>query len=65
MGIFQHPCLIRGIVRTAKGSFVVTRGLVEAPDEVGESLGWRPVDDDQKSAEPSTSRPRRSDDPAG
>jgi hypothetical protein len=51
MSIFQHPCLIRGIVTTAKGSFVITRGLVEAPDEVGESLGWLPVaDDEQKPA---------------
>jgi hypothetical protein len=29
---------------------------VEAPDEVGESLGWLPVGDDEKPAEPSTSR---------
>ena len=54
--IFQHPCLNRGIVTTAKGSFVITRGLVEAPDDVGESLGWLPVGDDEKPAEPSTSR---------
>jgi hypothetical protein len=23
---------------------VVSRGLVEVPDELGESLGWRPAD---------------------
>ena len=44
MGMFQHPHLIRGIARTPKGAFVVSRGLVEVPDEVGESLGWRPAD---------------------
>lgn len=27
------------------GAFEVTRGLIEAPDEVGEALGWVPVDD--------------------
>lgn len=44
MGMFEHPHLIRGIVRTAQGAFVVSRGLVELPDELGESLGWRPAD---------------------
>jgi hypothetical protein len=43
MGMFQHPHLMRGIVRTAQGAFVVSRGLVEVPDELGESLGWRPA----------------------
>lgn len=40
MALFRHPHLIRGIVHTSKGSFAVSRGLVEVPDEVGESLGW-------------------------
>jgi hypothetical protein len=44
MTVFHHPHLTRGIVKTAKGSFVIVRGLVEAPDEIGESLGWMPVD---------------------
>lgn len=44
MSVFRHPHLTRGIVKTAKGAFVVSRGLVDAPDEVGEALGWRPVD---------------------
>ena len=44
VGMFQHPHLIRGIVRTEKGAFVVTRGLVEVPDEIGEFFGWRPAD---------------------
>jgi hypothetical protein len=44
MGIFQHPHLTRGIVKTPKGAFVITRGLVEVPDELGEALGWRPAE---------------------
>jgi hypothetical protein len=50
MRVFQHPHLTRGIVTTAKGSFIVTRGLVEMPDEIGEALGWRPVDADDDAA---------------
>ncbi len=46
MGVFQHPHLTRGLVKTAKGAFVISRGLVDMPDEIGESLGWRPVDPD-------------------
>ena len=48
MSVFQHPHLTRGIVKTSKGAFVITRGLVEVPDEIGESLGWRPVGLDQQ-----------------
>jgi hypothetical protein len=44
MAMFQHPHLTRGVVRTHKGSFVITRGLVSAPDEIGDSLGWRRID---------------------
>jgi hypothetical protein len=44
MSVFQHPHLSRGIVKTAVGAFVISRGLVEMPDEIGESLGWRAVD---------------------
>jgi hypothetical protein len=49
MSVFQHPYLTRGIVQTEKGAFTVSRGRVEIPDELGESLGWQPVDraDDQ------------------
>jgi hypothetical protein len=46
MSIFQHPHLTRGIVKTPKGAFVISRGLVEMPADIGESLGWRQVDDD-------------------
>ena len=44
MSVFLHPHLTRGIVKTPKGAFVIVRGLVEAPDEIGESLGWHPVE---------------------
>jgi hypothetical protein len=44
MAVFHHPHLTRGIVKTAKGSFVIVRGLVDVPDEIGESLGWQPID---------------------
>jgi hypothetical protein len=40
MGLFKHPHLTRGIVKTPQGAFVISRGLVEMPDELGESLGW-------------------------
>jgi hypothetical protein len=46
MAVFQHPHLTRGVVITPKGAFVVTRGFVTAPDEIGDSLGWRRVDDE-------------------
>jgi hypothetical protein len=46
MSTFQHPHLTRGVIQTPHGAFVVSRGRVEMPDEIGESLGWRPVDRD-------------------
>ena len=44
MSMFQHPHLTRGVVQTAKGAFMISRGLVDLPDEIGESLGWRQVE---------------------
>jgi hypothetical protein len=44
MAVFQHPHLTRGVVTTPRGSFVISRGFVSAPDEIGEALGWRRVD---------------------
>ena len=49
MSLFQHPHRVRGIVQTEKGAFTVVRGLVEMPDDVGEALGWRPVDSNDRS----------------
>jgi hypothetical protein len=40
MGIFRHPHLVRGIVHTSHGAFVIVRGLVDLPDEIGEALRW-------------------------
>jgi len=50
MSFFKHPHITRGIVCTAHGSFVVTRGIVEASDEIGEALGWAPLEDDNEEA---------------
>ena len=47
MSVFRHPHLTRGIVRTPKGAFEVSRGLVDVPDELGEALGWLPVDESE------------------
>jgi len=44
MAVFQHPHLTRGVVQTPRGAFVISRGFVSAPDDIGESLGWRRVD---------------------
>ena len=41
--LFRHPHLIRGVVHTSGGSFVIERGLVRAPDEVGAAQGWELV----------------------
>ena len=31
MSLFRHPHLVRGIVHTAEGAFVIHRGIVEPP----------------------------------
>ncbi len=46
MSVFQHPYLTRGVVKTPNGAFIITRGLVDVPDHVGEALGWRRIEDD-------------------
>jgi hypothetical protein len=46
MGLYQHPHLTRGVVHTPEGAFSINRGIVELPDELGESLGWTPVTSD-------------------
>lgn len=43
MALYQHPHLTRGVVHTPMGAFTVNRGIVELPDEIGESLGWTAV----------------------
>jgi len=61
MAVFQHPHLTRGVVTTPRGSFVISRGFVSAPDEIGEALGWRRVDVEQ---EPAMSMGQRQPSPA-
>ena len=58
MSVFQHPHLTRGIVQTPKGAFLVSRGRVEAPDDIGEALGWLPVGSDDQT-QPELSKPGR------
>jgi len=61
MSLFQHPHLTRGIVQTPKGAFIISRGRVEMPDDIGESLGWRAVDrDDDGGPELVGARPKTS-----
>ena len=52
MGLYRHPHLTRGVVHTPQGAFRINRGIVELPDELGESLGWTSVslDGDEESA---------------
>jgi len=50
MSLFRHPHLTRGIIRTPHGSFTITRGIVDVPDEVGHALGWLPVQDEDEGA---------------
>ena len=52
MGRFLHPHLVRGIVCTSMGSFSISRGIVDAPDHVGESFGWKRLEQDQADANP-------------
>jgi len=44
MPLFHHPCLVRGVVHTANGAYVISRGIVDVPEEVGRSFGWVPVE---------------------
>jgi hypothetical protein len=56
MGVFRHPHLTRGVVHTAQGAFLIRRGLVEMPDDVGEGQGWVRMTEDTESL-PSEGRP--------
>ena len=40
MGLFKHPCLVRGTVHTPFGAFTIVRGIADLPDDIGEALGW-------------------------
>ena len=60
MALFKHPSLVRGTVHTPHGAFVVVRRLVDIAAEIGESLGWEPVEtsasETQGIREPRTAR---------
>lgn len=50
MSRYRHPHLVRGTVHTPKGAFVISRGIVDVPDDVGAMLGWMPLDHDHRAA---------------
>ena len=60
MATFQHPFLTRGVVRLAAGAFSISRGRVEMPDEIGEPLGWRKIEDEDTVAPAAGPRARAS-----
>jgi hypothetical protein len=57
LSLFRHPHLIRGIVHTPDGQFVIRRGLVEMPDDAGERLGWVRIESSDKDREPDSPQP--------
>jgi hypothetical protein len=59
MGLYQHPHLTRGVVRTPMGAFTVNRGIVDLPDDIGESLGWEPVTSEAAWGAPANARDDR------
>ena len=60
MSVFRHPHLVRGIVHTSEGKFAVNRGLVDVPDEVGDSNGWLRLEPEDQGGGPIlTERPAR------
>lgn len=48
MSLFRHPHLTRGIVRTPYGSFTITRGILDVPEEIGQAFGWQAVEDEEE-----------------
>lgn len=51
MGLYLHPHLTRGVMHTPEGAFRINRGIVDLPDELGQSLGWTPVADGEGAPE--------------
>jgi hypothetical protein len=48
LNAFRHPHLVRGVVHTSSGNFVVARGIVHVTDEIGDAYGWlRVIHDEQ------------------
>jgi hypothetical protein len=63
---FRHPHVTRGIVHTSRGAFTVRRGVIDAPDAIGEAFGWCRVEDNplatSQNAEPTEYMARADDD---
>jgi hypothetical protein len=48
LNAFRHPHLVRGVVHTSSGNFVVARGIIYVTDEIGDAYGWlRVIRDEQ------------------
>jgi len=45
MTCFRHPFLVRGTIYTRHGAFQIQRGVLDAPDAVGDDCGWVRVED--------------------
>ena len=45
MTCFRHPFLVRGTIYTRHGAFQIQRGVLDAPDAVGDDCGWVRVQD--------------------
>jgi hypothetical protein len=56
MGLYRHPHLVRGIVHTSQGAFLIERGVAEVPDEIGASLGWIRMDEEPQPGMKATER---------
>jgi hypothetical protein len=54
MSKFRHPHLVRGILHTPAGAFEVRRGIVDAPDALGEQFGWPKLEESDLFVAPST-----------
>ena len=66
MGLFRHPHLVRGIVHTSEGAFLIERGVAELADDVGAALGWTPLEDEDAGLMSTQSpAPKRTADSAG
>lgn len=59
MGLYLHPHLVRGVMHTPEGAFRINRGIVDLPDELGESLGWTAVTPEDDGVESTLAAVRR------
>lgn len=63
MARFRHPHLTRGTIYTPVGAFAVSRGIIEAADDIGQAFGWRRIEEEDSGGVAVAERPL-SDQPA-